>query len=80
MTVQNLSKYDHDFAYAMALKLRLNREQRNSQASEMSAQRKEQSGQTLCGSLRNLIIQNAMEDHLGLTEQDAQKMLSELGG
>ena len=41
------SKYDQDFAHAMALKLRLKREQRNSQTSEMSAPDNEPSEQTV---------------------------------
>jgi hypothetical protein len=80
MAVQNLSKYDQDFAHAMALKLRLNREQRNSQASEMSVQEDEQSEQTVGGSLRSSIIQSAMERHPDLTAQEAHEMLEAAGG
>jgi hypothetical protein len=75
-----LSQNDQDFSHAMWLKLRLNREQRNSQTSEMSAPDNEQSEQTLGDSLRSSIIQAAMQDHPDLTEQTAQEMLYELGG
>ena len=47
------SQIDQDFAHAMALKLRLNREQRNSQAYAVSALDKEKFEQTLVNSLRN---------------------------
>tara|TARA_R100001086_G_scaffold199955_1_gene116150 strand:+ start:401 stop:643 length:243 start_codon:yes stop_codon:yes gene_type:complete len=80
MADNTLSQIDQDFAHAMALKLRLNREQRNSQTSEMSALANEPSEQTVGDSLRNSIIQAAMQDHPGLTEETAQKMLDELGG
>ena len=59
-----LSQHDQDFAHAMQLKFRLNREQRNSQTSEMSAEDNEQSEQTLGDSLRSSIIQSAMQRHL----------------
>ena len=80
MSGATLSQYDQDFAHAMQLKLRLNREQRNSQTSEMSASVNEQSEQTVGDSLRSSIIQAAMQDHPDLTEQTAHKMLDELGG
>ena len=80
MAENTLSKYDQDSANAMALKLRLNREQRDSQTSEMSAPDNEPSEQTVGDSLRNLIIQAAMQDHPGLTAQEAQEMLDEIGG
>ena len=71
---------DQDFAHAMALKLRLNREQRNSQTFAVSALDKEKFEQTLVNSLRNSIIQAAMQRHPNLTAQKAQEMLDELGG
>ena len=80
MANNTLSKYDQDFAHAMALKLRLNREQRNSKTSEMSAPDNEPSEQTVGDSLRSSIIQAAMQDHPGLTAQEAQEMLDEIGG
>mgnify|MGYP001224463472 CR=1 FL=1 len=80
MADTTLSKYDQDFADAMALKLRLNREQRNSQTSEMSAPDNEPSEQTVGDSLRNSIIQAAMQDHPALTEETARRMLDEIGG
>ena len=75
-----LSQHDQDFAHAMQLKLRLNREQRNSQTSEMSAEDNEQSEQTVGDSLRSSIIQAAMQDHLSLTAQEAHEMLDEIDG
>ena len=75
-----LSQNDQNFAHAMKSKLRLNREHQNSQASEVSASVNEQSEQTVENSLSNLIIQVAMQDHPGLTEQTARKMLDEIGG
>ena len=80
MADTTLSKYDQDFAHAMALKLRLNREQRDSQTSAVWALDKEPSEQTVGDSLRSSIIQAAMQDHPDLTEQTAHKMLDELGG
>jgi hypothetical protein len=80
MADTTLSKYDQDFADAMALKLRLNREQRNSQTSEMSASANEPSEQTAGDSLRTSIIQSAMQRHPGLTEEEAQEMMDEIGG
>ena len=80
MADNTLSKYDQDSANAMALKLRLNREQRDSQTSEMSAPDNEPSEQTVGDSLRNSIIQAAMQDHLSLTAQEAQEMLDEIDG
>ena len=80
MADNTLSKYDQDFAHAMALKLRLNREQRDSQTSAVWALDKEPSEQTVGDSLRSSIIQAAMQDHPDLTEQTAHKMLDELGG
>ena len=80
MAEHTLSKYDQGFAHAMALKLRLNREQRNSQTSEMLAPDNEPSKQTVGDSLRSSIIQSAMQDHPGLTSQKAQEMLDEIGG
>ena len=74
------SQIDQDFAHAMALKLRLNREQRNSQAYAVSALDKEKFEQTLVNSLTNSIIQAAMQRHPNLTAQKAQEMLDELGG
>ena len=80
MADNTLSKYDQDFAHAMALKLRLNREQRNSQTSAVSALDKEPSKQTVGYSLRNSIIRSAMQRHPDLTEETARKMLDEIGG
>jgi hypothetical protein len=80
MSEATLSQYDQDFAHAMRLKLRLNREQWNSQTSEMSSPDNEQPVQTVGDSLRSSIIQAAMQDHPELTEQTAREMMDELGG
>ena len=80
MADNTLSEYDQDFAHAMALKLRLNREQRNSQTSAVSALDKESSEQSVGYSVRNSIIRSAMQRHPGLTAQEAREMLDELGG
>ena len=80
MAETTLFKYDQDFAHAMALKLRLNREQRDSQTSAVWALDKEPSEQTVGDSLRSSIIQSAMQRHPGLTAQEAQEMLDEIGG
>ena len=80
MAETTLFKYDQDFAHAMALKLRLNREQRDSQTSAVWALDKEPSEQTVGDSLRNSIIQAAMQDHPALTEETARRMLDEIGG
>ena len=80
MADNTLSECDQDFAHAMALKLRLNREQRDSQTSAVWALDKEPSEQTVGDSLRSSIIQAAMQDHPGLTAQEAQEMLDEIGG
>ena len=71
---------DQDFEHAMVLKLRLNREKRNSQAYAVSALDKETSEQTVADSLRYSIIQAAMQKHPDLTEQEAQEMMDESGG
>ena len=75
-----LSQHDKDFSHAMALKLRLNREQGNSQTSEMPAPDNEPSEQNVGDSLRSLTIQAAMQVHPGLTAQGAQEILDEIDG
>ena len=74
-----MDKKDLEFAEAMKLKLRLNREQRNSQATEVSQVVSEPPEQTKVNSLRASIIQSAMARHPNLTEETAQKMLDEMG-
>ena len=74
-----MDKKDLEFAEAMKLKLRLNREQRNSQAKKVSQVANEPSEPTGGNSLRASIIQSAMARHPNLTEEIAQKMLDEMG-
>ena len=74
-----MDKKDLEFAEAMKLKLRLNREQRNSQATEVSQEASEPSEPTEGNSLRASIIQSAMAQNPNLTEETAQKMRDELG-
>lgn len=74
-----MDKKDLEFAEAMKLKLRLNREQRNSRDTESNQVANEPSEPTGGNSLRASIIQSAMARHPNLTEETAQKMLDEMG-
>ena len=79
MTSNKLSKYDQDFANAMATKLKLNREQLKNESSESSVQSKEQS-ETVGENFRESMIQEGLEEFPGLTREEAQEMLEEMGG
>ena len=68
-----------EFAEAMQTKLRLNREKRNSQDSEVSAAANEQSVQTDANSLRASIIEETRKRHPDLTDETANKMMDEFG-
>ena len=72
MTSKKLSKHEQDFADAMALKLRLNREQR---AKEEERRRlvKEY------GEFRISIARGVIEDHPGLSLEEALQMIKEGG-
>ena len=77
-----LSKYDTDFANAMALKLRLNREARQSRDSDEVKQSKEH--ETVIVPInapydRSEEIQNLVAKHPGLTPEKAEQGLRELG-
>ena len=72
MTSKKLSKYEQDFADAMALKLRINREQRE----------KEEERRRLVkeyGEFRISIARGVIEDHPGLSLEEALQMIKEGG-
>ena len=72
MTSKKLSQHERDFADAMALKLRLNREQRE----------KEEERRRLVkeyGEFRISIARGVIEDHPGLSLEEALKMIKEGG-
>ena len=77
-----LSKYDTDFANAMALKLRLNREARQSIDSDEVKPSKGQKTVIVNTNTpydRNEEIQNLVAKHPGLTPEQAEQGLKELG-
>ena len=67
-----LSQHDKDFAHAMALKLRLNREKR-------AAEEKEQKLIEEAGDFRMSFVREAIEKHPNLTIEQALKMMDERG-
>ena len=72
MTSKKLSQYEQDFADAMALKLRINREQRE----------KEEERRRLVeeyGEFRISIARGVIEDHPGLSLEEALQMIKEGG-
>ena len=78
MTSQKLSKYDQDFADAMATKLKLNREHLNNESSESSVQASEPPDAVEEDS-RETLIQEGLEEFPGLTWEEAKQMLDEMG-
>ena len=72
-----MNKKDLEFAQAMKIKLRLNREQLAQKGSEVSVQDNAPSETT--EDFSNSIIQRAMQRHPGLTKKEAQEMLDFLG-
>ena len=78
MTSNTLSKYDQDFADAMVTKLRLNREQSNNNTSESSVQSNEPS-EVVEEDFRETLIQEGLEEFPGLTWEEAEQMLDEMG-
>jgi DNA-binding protein H-NS len=77
-----LSKYDSDFSDAMALKLRLNREARQTEDSVEAKQSKEHETvivQTKAPYDRSEEIRNLVAKHPGLTPEAAEQGLRELG-
>ena len=72
MTSKKLSQHEQDFADAMALKLRLNREQRE----------KDKERQSLIeeySEFRISIARGVIEDHPGLSLEEAIEMIKEGG-
>ena len=72
MTSKKLSQHEQDFAHAMALKLSLNREQRE----------KEEERRRLVkeyGEFRISIARGVIEDHPGLSLEEALQMIKEGG-
>ena len=72
MTSKKLSQYEQDFADAMALKLRLNREQRE----------KDKERQSLIeeyGDFRISVARDVIQDHPGLSLEEALEMIKEGG-
>ena len=75
MTSNKLSKYDQDFANAMATKLRLNREQLNNESSVQANEPPE----AVEEDFRETLIQEGLEEFPGLTWEEAEQMLDEMG-
>jgi len=76
------SKYDSDFSDAMALKLRLNREARQSKDSGEGKQSKEHQTDRVPTNApyeRSEEIRNLVAKHPGLTPEEAEQGLRELG-
>ena len=67
-----LSKNDKDFAHAMALKLRLNRER-------LAEKENQQELIAEAGEFRMAIVRAAMKDHPGLTVEEALEMMDFFG-
>ena len=67
-----LSKNDKDFAHAMALKLRLNRER-------LAEKEKQQKLIAEAAEFRMAIVRAAMKDHPGLTVEEALEMMDFFG-
>ena len=77
-----LSKYDSDFSDAMAIKLRLNREARQSKDSGEGKQSKEHQTDRVPTNApyeRSEEIRNLVAKHPGLTPEEAEQGLRELG-
>ena len=69
MADNTLTEYDQDFAHAMALKLRLNREARSRRADLIKRH----------GEFRLGIVEQTCEDHPGLTLEKALDMMEAFG-
>ena len=69
MANNTLSEYDQDFAHAMALKLRLNREARSRRADLIERH----------GEFRLGIAEQSSKRHPGLTLEEALEMMEEFG-
>ena len=81
MTSNTFSKKDQDFAYAMATKLRLNREKlkqtmtTDEKINQLTPKQKEEIGE-----FRLSIIREGLEEFPDLDLKDALQMLEEFGG
>ena len=76
MTSNTFSKHDQDFADAMATKLRLNREQLNNESSVQASEPPD----AVEEDFRKTLIQEGLEEFPGLTWEEAEQMLDEMGG
>ena len=76
MTSNTFSKHDQDFADAMATKLRLNREQLNNESSVKASEPPD----AVEEDFRESMIQEGLEEFPGLTWEEAEQMLDEMGG
>ena len=72
MTSKKLSQHEQDFADAMALKLRLNREQREKDKEDRKLVEE-------YGDFRISIARDVIQDHPGLSLEEAVKMIKEGG-
>ena len=72
MTPKKLSKHEQDFADAMALKLRINREQREKDEERRRLVKE-------YGEFRISIARGVIEDHPGLSLEEALQMIKEGG-
>ena len=76
MTSNTFSKHDQDFADAMATKLRLNREQLNNESSVKASEPPD----AVEEDFRKTLIHEGLEEFPGLTWEEAEQMLDEMGG
>ena len=80
MTSNKLSKYDQDFADAMATKLRLNREKlKQTQTAEEKINQLTPEQREQIGEFRLSIIREGLKEFPGLDPMDALQMLDEMG-
>ena len=70
MTSKKLSQHEQDFADAMALKLRINREQREKNKERQSLIEE-------YGDFRISIARDVIQDHPGLSLEEALEMIKE---
>jgi len=67
-----IRKYDKDFAHAMSLKLRMNRENKRVKDDESRFIKD-------IDELRAMFIKNTLQQHPGLTFKQTSQMMNELG-
>ena len=80
MTSNKLSKYDQDFADAMATKLRLNREKlKQTQTAEEKINQLTPEQREQIGEFRLSIIREGLKEFPGLNPMEALQMLDEMG-